>query len=360
MILEILAYYCILFTFSVLIYWPFINHYKQGPFIQRTKPYITGLKFGLSGALFTISAIHLATGLMVNTRIITVLFSGLLAGPIALLLSGLIMGISRLFMPDLTTVTFLINLNFIVLVIILFFVTRKHELNAQTVFKYFWFCFIEMSIVLTIGLFYNGKGIIYIFLYAWFTIFTFYSIFIVLNRIKKSSDTVQETNYLQRTDYSTQLPNNFAFEKYIQSLLKKKTIFNLLLIDIQDLKMINANYGYQVGDSIIKQLALILQEYASKNDASIYRTSGEEFILVIKNVAPAVAIMEANNLITAIAKHPFERKQYASLHISVSIGLCSSPDNGKDLQGLVKNLIISQQRAKTNFPISYFHSNNLK
>ena len=67
MLLEILSYFCILFTFTILIYWPFINHFKQGPFVQRTKPYVTGLKFGVSGLILTSSAIHLTYGFMVNS-----------------------------------------------------------------------------------------------------------------------------------------------------------------------------------------------------------------------------------------------------------------------------------------------------
>ena len=74
------------------------------------------------------------------------------------------MGVGRLFFSGLTHTTFLINLNFIVLTIVLFFITLKIELNRQNISKFFWACLIEMTIVLSIGLCLSGQHIIYI---AW-------------------------------------------------------------------------------------------------------------------------------------------------------------------------------------------------
>ena len=358
MIIQILSYFSILLTFTLLIYWPFINHFKQNEFIQRTKPYVTGIKFGVAGLILTIAAVQLVHGLMINSRIILLLFSGLLGGPISLLISGIIMGVGRLFFSDLTTVIFYINLNFIVLTIILFFVTRKIELNQQNIYKYFWICFVEMSIVLSIRLCLNNEKIFYLILYALFTIFSFYFIYYLILQVKKSSDTVQETNYLERMDYQTQLPNNFSTEEYLQCLLKKKISFNLLHIDINHFKLINSMYGYEVGDQIIKQFANLMREYSKKNDAFIGRLAGEEFIVILKDIAPAYAIIEADNFIKAIAKYEFEGPE--KIHITASVGICTYPDNGTDTLSLVKSLIEAQRHAKANHKVSYFHANNLK
>ena len=97
MIIQILSYFSILLTFTLLIYWPFINHFKQNEFIHRTKPYVTGIKFGVAGLILTIAAVQLVHGLMINSRIILLLFSGLLGGPISLLISGIIMGVGKTF-----------------------------------------------------------------------------------------------------------------------------------------------------------------------------------------------------------------------------------------------------------------------
>ena len=268
------------------------------------------------------------------------------------------MGIGRLFFSGLTTVTFIINFNFIVLTIILFFVTRKIEMNEQTLFKYFWVCFLEMTLVLSIRLCINDFNIIYLIFYILFTIFSFYFIHSLIFRIKRASDTVQETNYLQRIDYPTQLPNNFRTEEYLQSLVKKKNTFNILLLDIDRFSVINSMYGYEVGDQVIKQLAGLLREFSTENNTFVGRLAGEEFIVILKDMAPAHAVIEADKLMKTIAEHIFEGPE--DIHISVSAGICSYPDNGTDTLSLVKSLIEAQQHAKSNPHGSYFHANNLK
>ncbi|MER2049134.1 MAG: GGDEF domain-containing protein [Solibacillus sp.] len=359
MLIELLSYFCILFTFTLLIYWPFINYFRQTPFISRTKPYVIGLKFGVTGLVLTFSAVHLTNDFMMNIQYIPVLYSGLLGGPFAILISGLIIGIGLFFLPYLAWVPMFLNINFIVLVLILFFVTSKYKMTQKNIFLFFWGCFIETFIALFLGLCFHTKSYEYLLLYGIFTIFSFYFIYFVIRQIKLANDTVQQTTYLKKIDFLTQLPNNKENEKFVKNLMKKKTSFNLLLVDIRDFKMINLRHGFSTGDLVIKQLAQHLMEYANKNGAYVGRLGGEEFLLILKDVPPAIAIVEANNLINMIAQQPFEVSQDLSLHISVTVGISSFPDNGETTLELLENLVMAKQQAKTKLS-SYFHINNLK
>ena len=360
MFIQLLSYFSILFTFTLLIYWPFLNYFKQGPFIERTKPYVIGLKFGFSGLLLTIVALEFMSGFMVNSRIILVLFSGLLGGPISLLISGLVMGIGRLFLDNLTPVTFFLNFNFTALIIVLFLFTRKYSLTRQSIFIYFWAVLTEGIVVLFIGLTVNEIGFFYLLLYAAFTTFSFYFIYLVIHQVKRSNDTVQETHYLQYIDYQTKLRNNYAIQVHLENLIRKNVDFTILLVDINDFRLVNSLYGFPAGDAVIKQMGLLLNEYAQKNDVVTGRIGGEEFLVVLKNVAPAVAIVEANQFIQAIAKYGFVGPKNTEIRISVSVGLCSYPTNGEDLHTLTKNVLLAQQHAKANSISSYFHASNLK
>lgn len=359
MLIEILSYFSILFTFTLLIYWPFISHFKQTPFINRTKPYVTGLKFGVTGLVLTFSAMHLTHDFMVNIHYIPVLYSGLLGGPLSILISGFIIGIGLFFLPHSALVPMILNINFLVLVLTLFFITRKYKLTQKNIFLFFWICFIETFIALFLGLCLHSRNFEYLLLYGVFTIFSFYFIYIVIRQIKRANDTVKQTTYLEKIDFLTQLPNNKESEKHIQSLIKKKSVFNLLLVDIRDFKMLNLQYGFSTGDLVIKQLAQHLTEYANKNNAYVGRLGGEEFLLILKDVPPAIAIVEANYLINMITQQPFEVSKDLSFHISVSVGISSYPDNGQTPLELMKNLVLAKQQAKTKLS-SYFHINNLK
>lgn len=360
MFIEILSYFCILFTFTLLIYWPFINYFKITPLMDRSIPIVTGIKFGVTGLILTYSAIHLVDGVLVNSQFISVLFSGLLGGPFAILISGLIIGIGRFFFSEGTMVSSIFNYNFILLVLFLFLLTRKYEMTTKTVFIYFWLCLIETILISFIGLCFSSNAYAFLLVYGLFTIFAFYFIYIVIHQVKRTNDTVQETNYLRKIDYLTQLPNTAELEKCLQQLIKKNEVFSLLLIDIRDFKMINSQYGFTTGNIIIKQLALHLKEYADKNDAFVSRLGGEEFAIILKNTPPAIAIFEADSLIKTIAQQPFNEIGKEEIYISVTIGLSSYPDNGTNSHSMIENLIRASQHAKSNLTSGYFHANNLK
>lgn len=360
MFIEILSYFCILFTFTLLIYWPFINYFKITPLIDRSIPYMTGIKFGVTGLILTYSAIHFVDGVLVNSQFVSILFSGLLGGPFAILISGLIIGIGRFFLSEISLASTIFNYNFILLVLVLFLITRRYELTGKTVFIYFWICLIETIFISFIGLCFSSKGFGFLLLYGLFTIFAFYFIYIVIHQVKRTNDTVQETTYLRKTDYLTQLPNIKELEKCIQQLVKKNGIFSILLVDIRDFNTINSRYGFSTGDLIIKQLAINLKEYANKNDAFVGRLSGEGFALILKDIPPALAIVEADSLIHTIAQQPFNVIEKEKIYISVTIGLSSFPDNGNTLLCLTENLIKASQHAKSSKTSGYFHANNLK
>ncbi|MGE7020781.1 diguanylate cyclase domain-containing protein [Solibacillus cecembensis] len=353
MLLNILYIFCILTTFSILIYWPLL-YYKENPIIYRFYPYMIGLNFGIAGIFLTAFSAEFAFGIMVNSRIIPLLFSGLLGGPIALLISGFIMGISRFIQSGFTTDTLIINFNFIVLVIVLFFAGRKYHYNYQNIYTYFWFSSIEMAFVILAIVFYRGGGFLLVLLYTIFTIISFYSIYFIVNQIKNTNQKINETKYLSKIDYLTQLPNNATIEKYVLDALAKEKCFTLMLLHINDFKSILSTHGYQFGDVVIKQLAQFLQEYANKNGAFVGKLNGEEFIIVLKDVAPAIAVTEAHTINKEIARH------HVKVQITTSIGLASFPDNGNNYQSLIKSLISTQQHAKNNLPVAYFHANNLK
>lgn len=359
MFIQLLSYFAIIFTFSLLISWPFINSFKERPFIQQIKPYIIGLNFGLAGFILTGAALDLHYGFMIHARFIFVLFSGLLGGHIALLISGLIIGLSRFLLEGVNPLTILLLVNFLALVFVLFFVSKKYPINKKNLSLYFWISLTEILVTLLVVYIFTNGNIIYIMLLALFTSISFYFICSILQQVKKSSDTVRETSHLQYIDYLTKLPNNKALQPYLQGLIHKNSEFNLLLIHVNDLHVVTATHGLQAGDLIIQQLGDIFQEYKKKNDAYIARVRGEGFIVVLKDTPPAMAVVEANNFIQAIAKHTFNGPNNSKIHISATVGICSYPDNGADLQSLTSKLILAEQYAKTK-PTSYFHASNIK
>ena len=360
MFINLLVDFCLLFTFTVLIYWPFIHHVTPTMPVFKYKPYIVGVCFGVVGILFIISSLYFSENIMTNARIIPLLFSGLLGGPVALLLSGAIMGIGRFFLPALTDFAFIVNINFIVLVVVASYISQVFPFSKKNIIRYFWFMVFEIGLLLLFSLNFSIAAIDLWTLFMFFSVLSFYIIYFVLDQVERAHIRMVMTEHLARTDYLTQLPNSHAIEKEINQLLVKRRKFTLLQVDINNFKYININYGYTTGDTVLQQVSKILKEYANKNGAFAGRISGEEFIIILKDIAPAHAIYQADIINKIITQYEFDTSSETKLSITTTIGLTSSPDNGEDLSSLLKSASEAQHRAREIDTDSFYHANNIK
>ena len=69
--------------------------------------------------------------------------------------------------------------------------------------------------------------------------------------------------------------------EYLKSSFKQMFTGTLFLIDLDNLKAINDNYGHLFGDQYIEYFSKILKEITEKNNASIYRFGGDEFVITL-------------------------------------------------------------------------------
>lgn len=118
-------------------------------------------------------------------------------------------------------------------------------------------------------------------------------------------------------DQLTNLPNRYFVADYLDELKKKTGLENhwIALIDIDDFKKINDTYGHNCGDTVLKEVASLLQESLIGDVAS--RWGGEEFILLGKNEANMEE--KLNRLRKSIEHHAFFFAD-KELHVTVTIG----------------------------------------
>ncbi len=82
-------------------------------------------------------------------------------------------------------------------------------------------------------------------------------------------------------DKLTDTGNRFALSEKKKEYLAKKSSFYIILLDIDNLKFINDNYGHKYGDAIIKMLAYNLRASFNQDvDKDIFRIGGDEFVLI--------------------------------------------------------------------------------
>lgn len=79
-------------------------------------------------------------------------------------------------------------------------------------------------------------------------------------------------------DLMTVVYNHESFQKQVETLLHTKHALDLYILDCDNFKTINDTYGHGSGDTVLKQLATVLQRYFSK-PAFVGRIGGDEFAI---------------------------------------------------------------------------------
>ncbi len=94
--------------------------------------------------------------------------------------------------------------------------------------------------------------------------------------------------------------------------------YGLILLDIDDFKLVNDTYGHNLGDILLKEFSLLLKNSIRETDI-LGRWGGEEFLIVVSHTSKEAILTLANHIKEKIEKHSFSKvnKITASLGISL-------------------------------------------
>jgi two-component system, cell cycle response regulator len=119
-----------------------------------------------------------------------------------------------------------------------------------------------------------------------------------------------------------------ALEDVVQAEYQAASQFAVLFVDIDHFKSVNDTYGHQVGDAVLRQVAIELQQGCRGSDVC-GRYGGEEFILVLTKVATHQAVSAAERHRERVKTLDFKEVGGPS-RLTVSIGVAvfdpSHPD----------------------------------
>jgi diguanylate cyclase len=93
-------------------------------------------------------------------------------------------------------------------------------------------------------------------------------------------DKLRETERISLLDPLTGLANRRGFQNQLQARIEGRTIFSLLMIDMNDFKGVNDRYGHLAGDDLLKQFAGELTSQFSGTDM-VGRWGGDEFVVLV-------------------------------------------------------------------------------
>ncbi len=160
----------------------------------------------------------------------------------------------------------------------------------------------------------------------------------------------RKVKLLAYRDTLTNLPNRLLFaDRLEQSVIRaerSRTSMALMLVDIDDFKLVNDSFGHDAGDKLIKAVGQLISRSLRRAD-TIARLGGDEFAVIIEDIeSPQDTISIADNL-TTILEHNV-RLDGQETYTSASIGIAVYPDDGKDARTLLKNADTAMYRAKEN------------
>ena len=160
-------------------------------------------------------------------------------------------------------------------------------------------------------------------------------------------------------DMLTGLPNRNMLNDYLNRALaydkRFKQTLALILLDLDNFKIVNDTLGHSSGDELLKEVAARLQHCVRKYD-TVVRLGGDEFVIVLSGIRDGNDITIIADKILSIFAHPFQIMGH-EMFITASAGIALAPVNGDKAETLLMNADTAMYHVKGSGRNSYefFH-----
>ena len=151
---------------------------------------------------------------------------------------------------------------------------------------------------------------------------------VTLDSLRQTQTQLSTANRLVRTDELTGLTNRRGLYQFLDNLDEQRvagTELSLLLIDLDNFKRINDEYGHLAGDEVLRAVADEVCSVAQPCDLPA-RLGGDEFALLAQLSDPADAATLAARIVEAISELRFA-SPLTMLNVTVSIGVSNCSEN---------------------------------
>lgn len=157
-----------------------------------------------------------------------------------------------------------------------------------------------------------------------------------------------QLEHLVQHDALTGLPNRILlqdrFGQAIELARRQGRQLAVMFLDLDRFKHINDSLGHAVGDQLLRSVAQRLVGCVRHSD-TISRQGGDEFVLLLPYIERAEdAALSAQKMLAALALS--HRIDQHDLHIGASIGISIYPDDGQDVETLIKSADTAMYSAK--------------
>ncbi|MEJ2678340.1 MAG: GGDEF domain-containing protein [Gemmatimonadota bacterium] len=155
---------------------------------------------------------------------------------------------------------------------------------------------------------------------------------------------------LALTDALTELPNRRHFEQRLEVELDRVRRYGgrctVALLDVDWFKHYNDTLGHPAGDTVLKELAVVMRRELRMHDL-VSRYGGEEFAVIMVNTDREEAIQAIERLRSVVERYPFrDRDVQPGGSLTVSAGLASFPEDANRREQLLREVDKALYAAK--------------
>jgi len=166
--------------------------------------------------------------------------------------------------------------------------------------------------------------------------------------ITERKDIEEHMQHMAQYDALTHLPNRALFNDRLQQAIaaahRNHARLALMFIDLDKFKPVNDTYGHGVGDMLLNEVALRIQDCLRESDTAA-RVGGDEFVILLPNIDSEQDAVKVGEKIRLALNQPFGLAGH-TVKIGSSIGVAVYPEHGSEEKLLVKSADIAMYYAK--------------
>ncbi len=185
---------------------------------------------------------------------------------------------------------------------------------------------------------------------------------LVFHDVSYKRNLMKELTHQAQHDALTGLPNRYLFNEHLKLALarakRKQSKLAVIFLDLDRFKLINDTMGHNMGDRLLYHVAERVRRSLREGD-TIARQGGDEFLILLPEIVDDLEAASVAERILGVFAQPI-MLDGNEIYLSTSIGISLYPDDGTDLETLVKQADIAMYYAKEKGRNNYqFFTNGL-
>ncbi len=135
----------------------------------------------------------------------------------------------------------------------------------------------------------------------------------------QNAEVFQAVEIRARTDDLTGLLNHGTFQEWLERSVREGAPFSLIMLDLDDFRLVNNDLGHQAGDAALRRISAALV-HAGRESDFVFRYGGDEFTFILPRTDEAGALRVAERVKGAVAG--------AEARVTASVGSATFPADG--------------------------------